>query len=953
MTLSDQLAAGDVHRKADLILADARHALRLDIAIAEHPIKGTAEGGQTQVTIPIAESEHYQALVDRIRAILPTYYQGKELEEQQAQFDHEVARAAHVMATGSSKGLTYQGRTDNAGPNLYSPERMMLWFATLSHMEHRKPVEGQEKIGISVIAEELASSKGAQLLLDKFAKNVTTILATLGIDKNDCIIRWGQPGSHFWHLSKDAANGRPYDIINFDIKKTLLLGDMVQQVMVHELGHYLYDTKYPERLEKLNTQIMALQAKVNNGGMLSEDEQKTLVRANYERSLYHNIWNAAADNAVDHASHVVSAGDQPRYGYQLLPALLVNFITLRGQGSNIRHFQEKGPMTDQVLAEMGNDAGAQLRNLQGALYQISSFIHGQLDNPADKQAFLKRLPEVGIYTQLLQNAEHPRWSGEQCFWDLYDKCERIAHAIPDPRLMSDPAAWKAARDEAQQTRNQIHEEIFTYYALPLVEQQMDKQKSMQEMVDALAENGSQMPGEGIPINIPGTGGGMGTIPVFVPTSPGSTAPEKPGEGIGAGKSVGAHEKDGGNGENEHDPEALNGQGEKPSPKIGQLPSGTPKPSQAKGAGRATDAIATINLGDGRTLEQLKEDPLFEQAIEQAKDRLYRIMEHFAVPVKSISNDATEFLPSDDPAGRLSHDAVISYALSKTKELPRFFRDDVTSHIPPVGDLVFALDTSGSMGWGKGSNAEYVIKSTAILMLAIQRFNEERASEQLSHMGAYVLLWGNGKPTFLGKPYDAQQQDEILLKMDEVLARVFAGKSIDSLHGGTELKGTFKDILHEYAQHRPDSGAFTPAQARGPVLMLIGSDGAVYDMDSVPLSGILQAMPSLTVDSMLTDGADSNLHQALLSANRAEAYQAPVNVHMDTPQQILPSMLEWIENRAETFQTAVPWGAHYDTFTEGDVAEQAGEALRAFRDKSFAGRLAVSREKSDSPPTIKH
>jgi hypothetical protein len=128
---------------------------------------------------------------------------------------------------------------------------------------------------------------------------------------------------------------------------------------------------------------------------------------------------------------------------------------------------------------------------------------------------------------------------------------------------------------------------------------------------------------------------------------------------------------------------------------------------------------------------------------------------------------------------------------------------------------------------------------------------------------------------------------------------------------------------------------------------------VYDMNSVPLSGILQAMPSLTVDSMLTDGADSNLHQALLSANRAEAYQAPVNVHMDTPQQILPSMLDWIENRAETFRTAVPWGAHYNTFTEGDVAEQAGNALDAFRDKSFASRLAASREKPGSPLTIKH
>jgi hypothetical protein len=65
MTLTEQLALGDVHGKADLILEDARHALRLDIANAEQPIVSAANGEQTQETIPIAESEHYQALVDR------------------------------------------------------------------------------------------------------------------------------------------------------------------------------------------------------------------------------------------------------------------------------------------------------------------------------------------------------------------------------------------------------------------------------------------------------------------------------------------------------------------------------------------------------------------------------------------------------------------------------------------------------------------------------------------------------------------------------------------------------------------------------------------------------------------------------------------------------------------------------------------------------------------------
>jgi len=694
-----------------------------------------------------------------------------------------------------------------------------------------------------------------------------------------------------------------------------------------------------------------LRAESRRGGTLSTEDQTALVRASYEMKLYHDIWNAAADNAVDEGSHRLSSGDNPRYGYALLPALLANFVTLRGQGRAIQAHAKDGPPSAEKLAAAAENPQALLGNLGNTVLMVSSLMHGQMSDPATRDALIADLPKLNIHVELLKNVKKPEMTGEECFWDLYEKCQKIANLTPDPALMSQSAEWRAKRDSMQAERNEIHEEIFAEYAAPLVQQQMQKQQDLQKMIDELnkdrkdkgqeqGQDEGQSQGDGTPINVPGPSGGQGNIPVFIPDQPGSHAPVKPGEGVGEEKTVGAHEKDGANGRNAGDPEAPLTPGANPGPKMGGLASGGSSSGGKKG-GKATDAIASINLGDGRSLQQLREDPLFGQAIEQVKERLRDMMANFAVPVSNVARDATEFLPGDDPSGRLDLDAVVARAHGKQTGLPRYFRDDVTSHIPPVGDVIFALDTSGSMGWGPGSHAEHLIKSTAIMMLAIQEFNEERAASDLSQMGAYVMLWGNGKPTFLGKPYDGAQQEEIVLKLDEVLDRVLKNKSIEGLHGGTELEGTFKEVLQEYATHRPQSGAFAEGDRRGPVLLVVGSDGEVFDMDNVPLSGILKAMPSLTVDSMLTQGEESPMHQALLSAERAEEHQKPVNVNIDNKAQILPGIVNWLEGRMETFQNAVPWGTQHDAFSENDVAEQAAVALDEFKGQGFATKYGGS------------
>ena len=188
--------------KAERILADPLQSLRLELCQEYGDNLGTRDS--------------YAAAVDKIRALIPHYYEGKEQEEVQQAFDREVIRAQHAVATGTSLKAKIDGKTDMNGPNLYTPERMLLWYVTLEHLQQYTPQEGErENPGYRKIADELAASKGAVYLLDKFSSHVTPILGALGVNKSDCMIQWGEPDSHFWFRRKDAETD--HNLINFDI----------------------------------------------------------------------------------------------------------------------------------------------------------------------------------------------------------------------------------------------------------------------------------------------------------------------------------------------------------------------------------------------------------------------------------------------------------------------------------------------------------------------------------------------------------------------------------------------------------------------------------------------------------------------------------------------------------------------------------------------------------------
>jgi len=889
-------------QKASTILADPLQALRLELNQAD-----------------LSTHDKFSAAAAKIKALILHYYPEAQREEANQVFDRELLRAEQAIATGSSKKVLSNGRYDDNGPNLYAPERMLLWYATMSHMEQVQPEEGKEKISTATVANELAQSKGADYLLDKFSAQVTQILAALKIDKKDCLIRWGEPDSHFWHRKKDPENGVPHDIINFDIKKTLLIGDLVQQVMLHELGHYLNDTHYPEPIKQLTEDINSLEHK-RQEGTLTEEERKAFFAACVERKLYHSTWNSAADNAVDEATCRLSSGEQPVYHANLLPGLLTNFVTLRGQGKHLQAYEHKGPLPPEELAEQAGNPEARLTHLNNALFQVTSLMHGQMKDPSDRAALLEDLPKLGIYPELFRNFDKPELTGEECFWDLYNKCKTLAELTPAPDVMAMPARWREQRDAMQEQRNKIHEAIFAEYATSLIKRVVEQKKPLQELIEIL-----------------------GDLPF--PGQPGSNAPAIPGGAIGIPKPVAEHEKDAGNEKNSRDPEAAKHNNNVPTIK-GLKPVST-MPKQSTMAGKAIDAIAELNLGDGKSLKELQNDPLWVMAIDQIATRMEEMMADFAVPIHHVAHHASQLLPKDNPAARLDQEYLKRYALGKVQGIPHFFRDDETTYIPPIGDVLFGLDISGSMGWGKNTHAEYVIKATVLMMLGIQQFNEDRQARNLPEMGAYVMLWGNIKPTFLGKPYGSAGKEEVIAKLDEVLRKVLASETVPGAHGGTELTGTFQEVFEEYAHHRPNSGSFNDVAERGPILMLLGSDGHVFDMDKVPMSRILQAVPALTVDTMLTKGEDSVLHKALLAAEPAEEYQRAVCIAMNDKQAILPGMLDWMEKRMETFRDGLPWGTTYEVFTEGGIAEQAEEALALVgRDVGFRNRLSPSPDLTD-------
>ncbi|MEI7669849.1 MAG: hypothetical protein WCJ33_07185, partial [Pseudomonadota bacterium] len=438
----------------------------------------------------------------------------------------------------------------------------------------------------------------------------------------------------------------------------------------------------PQTLLEITDKIKELDKKRKDGS-ITEDEILELQINIARQNITHEFWNTVADNAVDNSSILLSTGEQPKYPYNMLSAFLVTSV-YRGQYKTITNYEQNDKLTAEQLAKKQSSPEELFDNLSSTVLFATSLRHGQFANPEDRVKLLQDLPKTGVYPTLLKNFQKPEMSGEECFWDLYDKCKEIANLTPPPSLMLNRIEWTKRRDAMQERRNEIHEEIFAQYSNPLIEQMIEDAKTR-----------AKRQGEW-----------------ELSPNPCSRAPKQQGKAIGEPKSVGDHESDALNGKNEN-PNKENGQGQEgqdKKPTMGGLNNMPSSSGNKTPGGAGGQEEIKLDLGDGRSLEELSRDTNFEPYIEQIKEKL---KEMFAkqIPIKKMSSDKYRHLPTKSVRESLDRNRFKGYLKNPSYESSKMFYAPVKDYISTVGDIVFAIDLSGSMGWGKGSQAEAVIKSS--------------------------------------------------------------------------------------------------------------------------------------------------------------------------------------------------------------------------------------------------
>lgn len=851
--------------------------------IADIAADSFTELRRTTAQSAIKTREELDTVIASILKEVDTHYEGDMLERQQGLFATELLRVEQALLTGSSKGAMIEGRKNDEGPNTYSPERQLLWHAVWTH------IASQESIGTSVIKHELADSKGMRAQLDEFAFQLSSVLGMVGSSAKECEIIWGDKGSGYYHAQKSKNPALNKDRINIDLHGTLGEGQHVLQIMLHEFMHHLVDRNYPPYLQEMQKKITELLPRYNEG-KLSEDELEEFKALVIKRDLSHRVWNSAADNAVDNGSVVLARGfyEDLQGGFPKVdPSLLINSFTTRGMGNHYVKLQS--PHTEEpenpLAALLGGGKPNPVTALSNSLFVISQIHHGLVPNTPEG------LASIGIEPSQFPHKDHPEWTPKQNWQFLWDKCQALMQHVPGLQTMDmlDKTAWRAARDAAEAERNKIHTEIFEAYVEPHLEQIVEQQKKQEELMKKLMEAlgdlpqtpGSGAPGKGIPIP-----GGLGEAePITV-------------------EQGGKNKTDGTNAE----PDPKGDKGTKP--KLGGGNFAQPSAPNAA-AGSGTDALINLPLGDGRTLKELQEDSAIKRAITQLAREIVKLYRDAPIYQMGHGTNSHTLTPQGGSIPELfdrdKHRRILEQGGPQALDDFRGFRgQQPVAKIPAVGDFILALDTSGSMGWGKNTHAEHAVKSAAIMALAIQKANDILQREnQGPEVGTYVMLWGNSTPSFLTKPYDKKSIHRMIDQMDVLLQRVWSGSSLEGAHGGTEMVGVAKAVSHEYATHRPkEKKPYHKSELRGPANLIVFSDGGVFDIANVPVTQLLKENPYMTWDTALTGGQGSPLHAAMETATAgARKHQTPLCTEISTDGDMLRHLAEMLKDRVKLLHTA--------------------------------------------------
>lgn len=882
----------------------------------------------------------------------------------------ELAKASHAVRHGSSKGAEVDGKINRDGPNPNSPQRRLLWAYALkleladfqspeTHegMENLSGKSKEEKLG--TLERELAESRSMRQMKSRFSARASS---RGGFSENP-IVRFGEAGSWFYSANKKSNPQLRRNIINLDILQSLVLGDFVDAVFQHELEHDEKSLHYPPflqeliekekdaqtRIEEAQQKITAIRLDKDLDAQLEQpalkeffSAQQDYLRASYQRELVHGIWNAAEDNMCNQGAANLSHAKSQPYLFDLAYSINLCTAIVAGCGDFIRDNraipEEPSAQPQDILSEIGH-----------AINMAFFVRNGICENTPED------IKTIGVDTRVLATSNKP--DGDARFNELYALCERIAHAQPHP----DKRIYKNYAKLCEETcteRNGYIQELYERFVEQTVDKCMEQfeevtpEQQLKMLKDAIqqrkeaarggapAQEGEGSPGRGgkqhkgkssgIPIIDPETGEELGEIDPEETSEKGQAGQQNmqdaetvEAQGIEAGEKMEDLKAQAASDEGDPDLESDKREsGEQENDLTDQAPKqATAAPSQANQGGASDDALAALNLSDGRTLSELQQDPLYDAAVEQIAEKLRTIMEQFPTVTLEMQKYGTQLRPPvRDINARIDRNKILQIPRKLANggihvDDLRVFKEDETQAIASPGDLFLSIDASGSMGTGAQSPFAVALKSAALLRDAAERVN----------MGVFVSMWGNHVPSLLIHP--DMEEDIAHDHLDAALHYVLEGDSIPGLHNGTDVGPSIAQMFARLGKERetlPDEAL------RGPAQSLVLSDGGLFGEDAkFDLSESLGAFPHLTYDCGLTQGENSILHTNLQAqAAHLADHQQPICFGIDDPDEIPHQLVSWAEERMHQMILGVSEGR---AVRQGDFREQSEDALRIFCD----------------------
>lgn len=884
---------------------------------------------------PAVEALNFSYWAEKLAELVPA-----DLGDERQLFAREIDKATHAIAHGTTQGAP------GGGPNPNSAYRKTLWAMALQFTLVEEAINVQSKAALKQqidmqtalgdaatedidalqaqldalparessehLQSELVSSSAMRQMKYDFAARAKRAgysqLEKSGTDATPLMVQFGAPGSWFFNAQKKENPKLNSDLINLDIFWTLLLGDLVDPIFFHEMAHQEKSLFRPEFIEAPRKESKALYEKMKDmvkdgkgdGAIASSPDYQALAEQylikKMESTLLHDFWNSTEDNMCDQDNQNQVALRNPPYLWRLDYGINAVRTLIGGVGNYVTG---KNKLPDDVSKQTAQDMLASANSAINRAFYIRNHITD--DTPEGWH-------NIGVDIRSIAHKDHPASSAaehEKAYRDMRELCDAIAYAQPDSSLRSIPSRFKTACNESCTERNALIEELFNHYIEPLFAAAMEafKEKDLKAQMEDLrqaieeAKDGVPQPGMGKP-------GGKG-LPIDI-EGEGHTIPAPDADNQGAGKNINEGE-DAGAIDKPEDMDALNVKAHeeisnpdtpdrKPAPAKNSAPAPAPTPMNgANGRSNGTSALVQLNISDGRSLEELRQDPLYQRAVQEVAKQFNDISKQFPqVAIRMDRHNHTDDFPD---AGEFSErfdvekamDGYLGEKAGISVNERQHFRRDVTTKIESPGDIFLMIDTSGSMGVGAGSRLEAAVKSAAILFDAAR--NEQ--------FGVYVSLWGNQEPFMLITP--ETDEKEMMGALDRAWRMGHQGEAIEGLSGGTELDPPIANMFAHLSLPRSDPAGRDNGKMRSPIHALILSDGDVGSNAGQYMNRALAQCRAVTLDAALTkENQGSDLKRTLnkVATTHLPPHQKPIYVDISNASESAVKMVEWAQTRQQ-------------------------------------------------------